>query len=171
METGRHREPDPESAAPRPPEIRLPALAREVAFDRITTLAARVLGTPIAIVAIDDPDRVWFPSHYGMGLEQLEQQVGPLASAVYNGEAWMVNGARVDARALTTSAAAAKHGFGFFAGVPLTTHDGYQLGTLCVLDTEPRPVSESDIITLIDLAEMALSELELRLAGLRRAQY
>jgi eukaryotic-like serine/threonine-protein kinase len=142
--------------------------AVEGAFDRIASLSARVLGTPIALVSIVDADRIWFSSHYGLDLEQIEREMGPLASAVYNGKPWIIDGARVDPRALSTPAVAGELGLQFYAGVPLTSHDGYTLGTLCVLDVEPRAITEAEVMTLIDLGAMVMSELELRLSHLRQ---
>lgn len=56
-------------------------------------------------------------------------------------------------------------GLRFYAGVPLTTSDGYNLGTLCVIDLEPREVTDEHLATLQDLASLVMDELELRLAA------
>lgn len=178
LETGRHRVFESDSIPVNEPE-RLEAVRRygvldspsEGAFDRITALAARVLNTPIAIVSIVDADRIWFKSHYGLELDEIERDTGLCASAVYNGRPWIIEGAKVDPRAFSNSLAASNFGLQFYAGVPLTSHDGYTLGTLCVLDFEPRTITEEEIMTLIDLGAMVMSELELRLAntGVRAA--
>jgi serine/threonine protein kinase len=170
LETGRHREPESPSTPAIDSERRFGVLdtPSEGAFDRITSLAARVLNTPIAVVSIVDSEGVWFRSHYGVELEQIERESGLFASAVFNGKPWEVDGARVDARALSDSRVAAEFGLHFYAGVPLTSHDGYTLGTLCVLDFEPRTIGEQEIMTLIDLGAMVMSELELRMANLRQ---
>jgi GAF domain-containing protein len=60
-------------------------------------------------------------------------------------------------------------GLQFYVGVPLRTREGYHLGTLCVLDFEPRTVSEKEIATLNDLAALVINELELRLENGRVA--
>jgi serine/threonine protein kinase len=174
LETGRHRVVDaefiPHNEAERLEAVRrydVLDTSREGAFDRITTLAARVLNTPISIVSIVDSERIWFKSHYGIELEQIERESGLCASAVYNGEPWVIEDARIDPRALSNSLVAGEFGLQFYAGVPLTTHDGYNLGTLCVLDFEPRKITEEEVMTLIDLGAMVMSELELRIANLR----
>ncbi len=169
LETGRHREPELPTTPVTDTERRFGVLGApsEGAFDRITALAARVLTTPIAVVSITDADGVWFRSHYGADLEQIEREGGLYASAVLNGKPWIVDGGRVDARALSDSHVAKEFGLQFYAGVPLTSHDGYTLGTLCVLDFEPRTIGEHEIMTLIDLGAMVMGELELRLANLR----
>jgi eukaryotic-like serine/threonine-protein kinase len=170
LETGRHRVPAAEVEPERVGGVRRFGVLdnpAEGAFDRIAGLAARILSTPIAIVSIVDSERVWFKSHFGLELDEIERDHGLWASAVYNGRPWMIDGTRVDARELSNATIAREFGLQFYAGVPLTSHDGYKLGTLCVLDFEPRSVSEEEIMTLIDLGAMVMSELELRLANLR----
>lgn len=64
---------------------------------------------------------------------------------------------------------AGEFGLQFYAGVPLTTGDGCNLGTLCVIDLEPRTISAEEVLTLQDLAAVVVDELELRLAARRQA--
>lgn len=105
-------------------------------FDRITALAARLFQVPISIVSIVDSDRIWFKSHHGLEADQTDREPGLCASAILQDDPWLVNDARVDT--LTNPLVAGEMGFGFYAGVPLTTHDGYNLGTLCIIDHDPR---------------------------------
>nr|MBA2757016.1 GAF domain-containing protein [Chloroflexota bacterium] len=134
------------------------------AFDRITGLAARVFGVPIAIVSIVDHDRIWFKSHHGLDVEQIDREPGLCASAVMQRDPWIISDARRDPRALTNPLVAGEFGLQFYAGVPLQTMDGYNLGTLCILDFEPRELSASETATLQDLGRMVTDELDLRLA-------
>jgi sigma-B regulation protein RsbU (phosphoserine phosphatase) len=60
---------------------------------------------------------------------------------------------------------AGEFGLGFYAGMPLTTHDGYNLGTLCVIDQQQRELSDTQVATLTDLAALVMDELELRLSA------
>ncbi|MGI8761336.1 MAG: PP2C family protein-serine/threonine phosphatase [Jatrophihabitantaceae bacterium] len=137
------------------------------AFERITALAARLLDVPISIVSIVDADRIWFKSHHGMDAEQIPRLPGLCASAILGGQPWVVTDAAVDPRTLANPLVAGEFGLRFYAGVPLTTHDGHNLGTLCVIDHEPRPISEPDLATLRDLAALVMDELELRLSARR----
>ena len=137
------------------------------AFDRITSLAARVFDVPIAIVSIVDHDRIWFKSHHGIDVTQIDREPGLCASAILQDGPWVVADAPRDPRALTNSLVAGEFGLKFYAGVPLRTTDGYNLGTLCILDFEPRELSAQETATLEDLAGMVLSELEVRLASRR----
>ncbi|MBA2443995.1 MAG: GAF domain-containing protein, partial [Nocardioidaceae bacterium] len=102
------------------------------AFGRITALAARLLDVPIAIVSIVDADRIWFKSHHGVDVDQIDREPGLCASAVLQYGPWVVEDASVDPRTLAHPLVAGDFGLRFYVGIPLTTHDGYNLGTLCV---------------------------------------
>jgi two-component sensor histidine kinase len=136
------------------------------AFDRITAIASRLLAAPIAIVSIVDEDRIWFKSHHGLDIEQVPRGPGLCASCVMQDGPWIVSDARRDARAFTNSLVA---GFGlqFYLGIPLATGDGFNLGTLCVLDFVPREPTDVEISLVRDLASLVMDELELRLASKR----
>ncbi|MDQ1704397.1 MAG: phosphoserine phosphatase RsbU/P [Frankiaceae bacterium] len=132
------------------------------AFERITALAARLFEVPIAIVSIVDTDRIWFKSHHGLDVEQIDREPGLCASAILHNEPWLVTDAKVDPRTLANPLVAGEFGLRFYAGVPLTTTDGYNLGTLCVIDHEPRQTTDDELATLSDLAALVMDELELR---------
>jgi GAF domain-containing protein len=133
------------------------------AFDRITTLAARLFDVPISIISIVDHDRIWFKSHYGIAAEEIGRDPGLCASAVCQLEPWLVTNAAVDVRTIDNPLVAGELGLRFYLGVPLVSGDGFNLGTLNVIDLEPREVTEDEIRTLEDLAAIVMDELELRL--------
>ena len=135
------------------------------AFDRITAIAARLLKMPVAIVSVVDTDRIWFKSHHGMQAGQIGRDPGLCASCILQEGPWLVNDARSDPRTLANPLVAGKFGAQFYLGVPLRTHDGFSLGTLCVIDFVPRTVSEAEVAHLIDLAAVVMDELELRLSA------
>ncbi|TFC04119.1 GAF domain-containing protein [Cryobacterium adonitolivorans] len=173
-ETGRHKERDDRSALDEE-AARTRAVERyqvldsppDGAFDRITAMAARVFEVPIAIVSIVDHDRIWFKSHHGLDIDQVDRVPGLCASAIMQDTPWVVADARLDPRAISNPLVAGDFGLQFYAGVPLRTIDGHNLGTLCVLDFEPRPVTDAELATLTDLAALVMSELELRLESRR----
>ena len=72
------------------------------AFDRITCLAARRFRVPIAIVSIVDEDRIWFKSHHGLAVEQIDREPGLCASAILGNEPYMLEDARNDPRSSRT---------------------------------------------------------------------
>ncbi|MDQ3139633.1 MAG: GAF domain-containing protein [Pseudomonadota bacterium] len=134
-------------------------------FDRITAIAARRFGVPIAIISIVDHDRIWFKSHHGLDVQEIGRDPGQCASAILSNDPHIVNDASVDPRSLTNPLVAGNFGLRFYAGVPLQTSDGYNLGTLCVIDKDPRPVDPAQIEDLKDLASVVVDQLELRLAA------
>lgn len=141
------------------------------AFDRITALAARLFETPIAIVSIVDDDRIWFKSHHGIGTQEIGLDPGLCASAILQDELWVVENAATDPRTLTNPLVAGELGLRFYAGAPLRTHDGFNLGTLCVLDREPREFSTEQARALEDLAQIVVHELEVRIAAIQAVRH
>jgi two-component sensor histidine kinase len=135
------------------------------AFDRITALAARRIGVPIAIISIVDEDRIWFKSHHGLPVEQIDREPGLCASAILGDSPYLIEDARRDPRSLANPLVAGDFGLQFYAAVPLTTSDGHNLGTLCVIDIEPRPISQDQIDDLQDLASIVMDQLELGLSS------
>ena len=135
------------------------------AFDRITAIAARRFGVPIAIISIVDEDRIWFKSHYGVPVQQIGRDPGLCASAILSSEAHVLCDAKTDVRSLANPLVAGEFGLRFYAGVPLRTNDGYNLGTLCVIDKAPRPIDQGQIDDLTDLASVVMDQMELRLSA------
>jgi len=137
------------------------------AFDRITALAARRHGVPISIISIVDEDRIWFKSHHGLPVEQIGRDAGLCASAILSNDPHILTDASTDPRSLTNPLVAGDFGLRFYAGVPLTTHDGHNLGTLCIIDKEARPIDQAQIEDLKDLAAVVMDQLELQLSARR----
>lgn len=138
------------------------------AFDRITAMAAKLFSAPISIISLVDTDRIWFKSHHGVEVEQIDRLPGLCASAILQDDAWVLTDAQRDVRALANPLVAGEFGLRFYAGVPLRTNDGFNLGTLCVIDREPREVTQEQLTLLSDLARLVMDQMELRL-GARRA--
>jgi two-component sensor histidine kinase len=137
------------------------------AFDRVTAIAARRFDVPISIISIVDHDRIWFKSHHGLDVKQIGRDPGLCASAILADMPHILPNAAIDPRSLANPLVAGDFGLRFYAGVPLRTHDGFNLGTLCVIDTEPRPVDQKQIDDLKDLASVVIDQMELRLSARR----
>jgi two-component sensor histidine kinase len=137
------------------------------AFDRITALAARRFRVPIAIISIVDEDRIWFKSHHGLTVKQIGRDPGLCASAILADDPYILPDASVDPRSLTNPLVAGEFGLRFYAAVPLVTGDGFKLGTLCVIDRQPRPVDAQEIEDLKDLASVVMDQIELQLSARR----
>lgn len=136
-------------------------------FDRITAIAARRFNVPISIISIVDHDRIWFKSHHGVPVDQIGRDPGLCASAILSPAPHILTDAKADPRSLANPLVAGDFGLRFYAGVPLRTSDGYNLGTLCVIDQEARPISQDEIDDLKDLASVVMDQLELRLSARR----
>lgn len=134
-------------------------------FDRITRLAAILLEVPIAIVTLVDTDRIWFKSRYGLDVQQIGRDPGLCASAILSDNFYEVNDAPSDPRTLANPLVASQFGLRFYAAVPLKVKDGYNLGTLCVIDKKSKKLQPKQVETLQYLADILIDQLELRLAA------
>ena len=140
------------------------------AFDRVTALAASLFDVAYAAVSIVDDDRIWFASHHGMDAQQTTKDPGLCASAILGHEAWIVTDASTDPRTLTHPMVVGEPGVRFYAGVPLATPDGHNLGMLCVMDTTPRDMTTTDVSRLTALAAIVMDELDLRRTARRTVE-
>ncbi len=143
----------------------------EIGFDRITQLAARLFDVPIVLVSLVDDSRAWFKSSYGFDFCEVPRDNTFCNYALLTNDILVIPDTRQDDRFSCNPFALSEPGVRFYAGAPLVTHDGYNLGTLCLLDGSPRDdLSDDQKATLIDLAAMVIDELELRLAAKKIAQ-
>lgn len=134
-------------------------------FDHLTKLAATLFNMPIAIISLIDEDRIWFKSHEGLEINQIDREPGLCASAIISDGLYIVENATDDPRTLANPLVAGEFGLKFYAAAPLTTSDGYNLGTFCLIDKRQRYLTESQKDVLQKLAEIAMNEMELRLSA------
>ncbi|QJX45638.1 GAF domain-containing protein [Hymenobacter taeanensis] len=139
-------------------------------MNRLAALAAKVFNMPIAIISMVDEDRIWFKSRHGLDVDHIDRDPGLCASAILSDEVYIVEDARRDPRTLTNPLVAGEFGLQFYAAAPLRTHDGYNLGTFCLIDQKPRYLTQAQKAILQDLADLAMDEIELRLAARQAAQ-
>ncbi len=142
----------------------------EAAFDKVTRLASRLLGAPIALISIVDTDRVWLKSRQGYDAEVVDRNTSFCAVTNPGTGAWTIPDATRDPRTADNPVVVGDPGVRSYAAAPLTTSDGHTLGSLCVYDLEPRDFDAEALATLTDLADIVMDELELRLAS-RRALF
>ena len=140
------------------------------AFDRITRLAAIFFNVPIALISIVDEDRIWFKSRYGMDLPQIERTPGLCSSAICSNDLYIVNDAPNDVRTLSNPLVADTFGLKFYAAAPLKVKEGHNLGTLCIIDKEPRELTLEEQEILRILGDIVTDEMEIRLSA-RKAIY
>jgi GAF domain-containing protein len=141
---------------------------RDGTFDRVARLAATIFGTPIATVTIVDADRVWFAACEGLdGVTQVGTEPGLCASAVLQDDFYVVNDAALDPRTLDHPLVRGELGLRFYAAAPIITSDGFRLGTVNVIDQQPREVTPEQARLLEELAGLVLDHLELRLSAIQ----
>ncbi|WP_416052586.1 diguanylate cyclase [Cupriavidus basilensis] len=131
----------------------------EERFDRLTRLARRLFGVPIALVSLVDANRQWFKSCIGLSSTESPREVSFCGHAILDDGILMVPDALLDERFHDNPLVVDAPGIRFYAGCPLSVANGSKLGTLCLIDVQPREFGEEDRALLRDLAHMAEQEL------------
>jgi len=131
-------------------------------FDDIVALASAVCGVPMSLVSLIDLDRQWFKARIGTDLVETSRDLSFCAHAILGKDLLVVPDARQDARFADNPAVEVDGGVRFYAGAPLITTEGYALGTLCVVDSQPRRLDVEQLKALRALARQVTSQLELR---------
>jgi GAF domain-containing protein len=134
----------------------------EPAFDRIAEMAANFFHVPRAGVSLVDEDHVWFKSRVGIDFDQTARDAGLCSSAMLSQGVYYLNDAAHDERALGHSFVL-DLGIRFHAAAPLRSLDGFNLGTVWVLDQKPRELAAGEAEMLRALAALATNQMELRL--------
>ena len=125
----------------------------EAIFDSLTRLAALTFDAPITLVSLVDAERQWFKSCIGLDTRETARNVAFCDYAIRSPETLVVLDATKDSRFRSNPLVTGKPGIRFYAGAPLIVPDGHRLGTLCVIDTDPRP--EFDAAACAKLEAMA----------------
>lgn len=131
-------------------------------FDDIVALAAGVCSAPMSAVSLVDADRQWAKARTGGEVAEVSRDVSFCAHAILERDLMIVPDARTDERFADNPVVTAEGGVRFYAGAPLLTTDGFALGTLCVMDTEPRRLDVEQQQALRALARQVTAQLELR---------
>ncbi|WP_052351792.1 diguanylate cyclase domain-containing protein [Deinococcus pimensis] len=163
-------------AAPFPSDEfeRLLALARyeildtlpEEAFDRVTRLAADLLGTDLAVINFVDLDRQWGKSCVGVDNTEAPRSESFCAWTILSDEVLVIPDAVADERFRNYEMVTGEPHIRLYAGAPLVTPTGHRVGTLCVTQSEPREFGDRERRVLKDFAGIVVDELELRLRTL-----
>jgi signal transduction histidine kinase len=138
---------------------------REKQFDRVVRLASRWFDVPISLVTLLDEDRQWFKACVGVDRRETGREVSFCEHNIHDEEMLVVADASTDPRFEDNPLVTGPPGIRFYAGAPLVTPEGQILGSLCVIDTEPRDPEAMDLDVLADLASIVVDELELRVAN------
>ena len=132
---------------------------KEQRFDRLTKLAQQVLNVPIALISLVDSDRQWFKSCQGISVSETPRDVSFCAYTILDDAIMEVQDASADARFADNPLVTEAPYVRFYAGAPLTTQDGFRIGTLCVADSVPRCLTSLQRSILRDLADCVEAEI------------
>lgn len=164
---------------PRNEKARLEALRRyalldtkpEQSYDDMTMLASYICETPMALMTLVDEQRQWFKSKVGFTSDETSREFSFCAHAILTPDVMIVPDATKDERFHDNPFVVEDPNIRFYAGAPMTTVDGYALGTICVLDRTPKTLTEKQRASLAALSRQAgiLIEMRRTLTDLRDA--
>lgn len=139
--------------------------ASEAEFDALVKVASLVCGVPISLISLIDTDRQWFKANVGLpGVYETPRSLAFCAHAILNDELFEVPDALADVRFYDNPLVASPPDIRFYAGVPIVLGDGHRIGTLCVIDRQPRQLDDPQREILRALAVAAARALEGRRA-------
>ena len=168
---GRFPEVDMSAPTASPAEVaRVAALDRyaildtepEQSFDDLILLASHVCQTPMAMLSLVDDHRQWFKSKVGVEICETSRETSICAHAIQQGELFIVPDTLQDVRFRENPLVVNEPHIRFYAGTPLVNDDGFALGTLCVVDREPRELNADQKVALESIGRLALRQMELR---------
>jgi EAL domain-containing protein (putative c-di-GMP-specific phosphodiesterase class I) len=158
----------PELLAAEAYEMRRVGLVRELglmdddssqeAYDRIARLAKRIFGTEIVLITFMDSERQWFKSHLGTDMSENRRDQTFCTHTIAQRKTLVVEDASTDPRFSANPFVLGGPKIRFYAGEPLSTHDGHPVGTICLIDHRPRQFSQEDQDTLRNLADLVMTQ-------------
>ncbi|CBW26374.1 putative histidine kinase/response regulator fusion protein [Halobacteriovorax marinus SJ] len=155
-------------------KLRIDALKRfqildteaEKEFDDIVMIAANLCQTKIALISLIDLERQWFKANYGLAAKETPRDVSYCGHAIMSDEPLIVEDASLDERFCDNPLLTGEPHVRFYVGIPLVTEDGFRLGTLCVIDHEPKKITEEQLTALKALARNVMALLIQRVKNL-----
>jgi signal transduction histidine kinase len=135
----------------------------EKEYDHLTAIASEICGCRMSLISLIDENRQWFKSSVGLEVKETPREFAFCAHAIHEpGKTLVVPDARIDERFHDNPLVTGDPHLAFYAGVPLVSEDGLPLGTLCVLDSEPKSLTNAQLSALNALAAQVIALLELR---------
>ena len=134
----------------------------EEEFDAITRMAARICGTPIALISLVDVARQWFKSKVGLEAAETPREGAFCAYTILQHEPFVIPDTQSDPRFSKNPLVTSDPNMRFYCGLPLTSEKGLGLGSLCVIDTKPRQLTAEQMEGLEVLSQAVVTKLQLR---------
>lgn len=144
----------------------------EQVFEDIARLAAEIFKTPTALISLVDSERQWFKAHVGLNATETPREQAFCAHAILNpGEVMVVPDATKDPRFADNPLVTAEPSIRFYAGAPLVAATGEALGTLCIIDSQPRKLlpEQADVLRALSRQVMAHFEMRRSISALETA--
>ncbi|MDA6071032.1 ATP-binding protein [Flavobacterium sp. AC] len=168
---------NPESPLPHNESERLAALKRynildtlpEYAFDDATKLVAYICNVPIAHISFIDKNRQWFKSEIGLGASEVPREITFCRYTIMESKTVEIRDTYLNERFKNDPNVVDGLKVRFYAGIPLTTPDGYNIGTICAIDHVSKELSENQLNALSIVAKHVINQLELRTKNLELA--
>jgi signal transduction histidine kinase/ActR/RegA family two-component response regulator len=135
-------------------------------FDDLTYLASHICQTPMALITLLDRDRQWFKSKLGFEIKETPRDIAFCNKTIEHAEVFVIRDALQDVRFAENPLVTSRPHIRFYAGARITSPEGYTLGSLCVLDTKPKELTEEQRAALQALARQVMNLLESRRAKL-----
>ena len=134
----------------------------ESMFDDLTKMASHIMKMPIALISLVDSDRQWFKSKVGLDVDQTTRDISFCQHTILDSKIFEVEDASKDERFSENPLVTGYPEIRFYAGVPLEDNEGYNLGTLCVIDREPRRLDNEQRDMLRTLGRTVFRQIEFR---------
>lgn len=135
----------------------------EAYFNNLAHIIAKIFDTPIALISLVDKDRVFFKANEGMGdVKNVDRGESLCSLAILSPEPTIFTDTLEEPCLLANPLVAGEFGLRFYAGAPITTPEGFQIGTVCIVDKEPRNFSQADTELLVKFAAHTMDEIERR---------
>ena len=134
----------------------------EEPFERIAALARLIFDTPIVLISLLDENRQWFKSNIGLDVRQTPREQAFCNETIRSDDVLVIADAELDVRTAQNPLVTGQPHIRFYAGAPLVTPEKARLGSLCIIDRQPRRFDEREMAILKSLAGLVMKEMDLR---------